>query len=472
MINELKDLESTGLELNIDGKNLQVKVVVGVFTGDNLFLNGIMGFVESFTAHKPCRVCTVDRNEFQKMLIADDKYLRTVETYTSATENINIQQTGIKQNSVLNELKYFHVVTNCCQDIMHDLFEGVLVYDMMLICNGLVREGHMKIDQLNHQIQTFDYGYHDATNKPPVINLAHDVLPFDAGQAWCLMRILGIAVGHLVPEDDPIWHFYNSLRDIVDIILAPSVSDMQLDALPVMICEYMEQHLRLFPSVTIKNKHHHLTHYATLTRRIGPLVRFSCMRFESKHQRSKKLLHVAGNFKNVPKSCAYRHQHDVAFTLLQVRADVDTDLVIGTGSVITLSELQNGFEINSCLGNVGMWSEVYAAKWIELRGIKYKPSVVVHSASDKENLTPSFIEVEHIIIHKNGNSENNVWFVGEKYTAVYFNSHFHSWCVERQVPAQIVSLDARSLVYYTPLIMHTQLYKGDRLSLVSPRYHI
>jgi hypothetical protein len=171
----LKALESDGLKLVVDGKNVQVRVVAGMFTGDNLFLNGIMGFVESFTAHKPCRQCTVHRNEFQMVLMEDKLAVRTIESYNNAVGNIYIQETGIKQKCVLNELKYFHVITNSCQDVMHDVFEGVLVYDLMLICNGLVHSGHMTIHLLNHQIQTFTYGYHDAPNKPPVINLTQEV---------------------------------------------------------------------------------------------------------------------------------------------------------------------------------------------------------------------------------------------------------------------------------------------------------
>jgi hypothetical protein len=107
---------------------------------------------------------------------------------------------------------------------------------------------------LNHGIPTFDYSYHDVTNKPPIFNLAHEVLSLDAGQAWCLMRILGTAVGDLVPADNPIWQFYNSLRDVMDIVLAPTVSKMQLEALSVLISEYLEQHLRLFPNNTLKNE--------------------------------------------------------------------------------------------------------------------------------------------------------------------------------------------------------------------------
>lgn len=471
LVNELKALETTGIKLLVADKTMQVKVIVGVFTADNLFMNSIMGFVESFTAHRPCRECALHRHDFQKIFVEDKSLMRTVESYDCAVENVNVQETGIKQKCVLNELSFFHVVTNCSHDVMHDVFEGILAYDLPLILTALTGAGYFTLQLLNHRVQTFSYGYHDARSKPPTIFLPAEMLPFDASQTWCLMRIMALAVGDLVPEDDTIWQFYLTLRQLMDIVLSPSISEMQVEALSVLVSEYLECHLTLFPHNTIKNKHHHLTHFPSLIRKIGPLIRYSCMRFESKHQRSKKLLHIAGNFKNVLKSCAFRHQHDVAFRLLKARADDDSDIVIGNGSVVTLSELQDGFTVNHCLGNVGMYYECYNAKWVEIRGIKYKPSAVVLCGTENES-TPTFIEVQHILVWHSDSSNRNICFVGDKLNTLYFNSHYHSWCVEKRIPRDVASFNPRTLVYCTPLSVSRQVYRGDRVELVSVRYHV
>ena len=79
---------------------------------------------------------------------------------------------------------------------------------------------------------------------------------------------------------------------------------------------------------------------------------------------------MSGNFKNVPKSCSYRYQHDVAFRLLKSEAYSDCDIIIGPGSTIMLSELNNGAEVNGCLGNIGLFVELYEARWVEVNGIK------------------------------------------------------------------------------------------------------
>jgi hypothetical protein len=91
----------------------------------------------------------------------------------------------------------------------------------------------------------------------------------------------------------------------VDIAVAPSVCFEQSSHLRRGVLEYLELHKLHFPEQSLESKRHYLIHYANFIEKIGPLLRDSCMRFESKHQRSKKLLHVSGNYKNVPKSCAF-----------------------------------------------------------------------------------------------------------------------------------------------------------------------
>ena len=58
LINELKILETHDINLTIEGIETNFKVILSFVTGDNLFLNSILGFVESFSALNPCRQCS------------------------------------------------------------------------------------------------------------------------------------------------------------------------------------------------------------------------------------------------------------------------------------------------------------------------------------------------------------------------------------------------------------------------------
>ena len=50
---------------------------------------------------------------------------------------------------------------------------------------------------------------------------------------------------------------------------------------------------------------------ALLTFRCGPLIRSWCMRYEAKNKYFKKIAGVLGNFKNIQKSVAFRHQRNM-----------------------------------------------------------------------------------------------------------------------------------------------------------------
>jgi len=130
LVDELKSLEINGIDLAVNGLLLNFKVVLSYVTGDNLFLNGLLGFVESFTANHPYRHCTLHRTAFKDFLYESIATVRTIDSVNEAVSNVNVSDTGIKGGCVLNDLKYFNTATNYVQDITHDLLEGVCVYDL------------------------------------------------------------------------------------------------------------------------------------------------------------------------------------------------------------------------------------------------------------------------------------------------------------------------------------------------------
>ena len=467
LVNELKYLESSGIELQINGQLLNCKVVLSAITGDNLFLNGILGYVESFTASHPCRHCCTSRSDFEQTFVEHNAMVRDINSYDAAVKAGCVTETGIKIDCALNELRYFHAAENHIQDIMHDIFEGICAYDLPLISGALIKRKYFDLSALNHRLQTFDYGYHDSSNKIPVISSVDvEMWTFDACQLWCLTRVLSIAVGDLVNESDDVWHFYLNLRNIMDIILVPVVQDDQLNLLTVLVSEYLQKRTELFPDKSLKNKHHHLIHYARLIRKVGPLTRFWCMRFESKHQHSKRILHVAGNFKNALHTLAVRHQYDVAFRLLR-HCDADSNVVVGTGDVVTLNELSDGPSICTTLGNVGMTFELFNANWIEVRGIRYKPGCYVLARVDLD--VPVFMHVVNIFIRSPG---DNIWLYGTKLVTKVFNSHYHAWMVEKQLPAEPMCVSPLQLIYPVPVMVNGVRQHDDDILLVGLRYHV
>ena len=77
-------------------------------------------------------------------------------------------------------------------------------------------------------------------------------------------------------------------------------------------------------------------------------------------------MHISGNFKNVPKSVAIRHQHDMAYHMIRSR-NLDEKAVVGHGSSIILADLWNGKKINEAMGSIGLHFELYHANWVSIK---------------------------------------------------------------------------------------------------------
>lgn len=82
-------------------------------------------------------------------------------------------QHGIKLESPFNDLHYFHV----CQSrlppcLTHDLFEGIVPYDLHLCINDFTEEKKwFTTSYLNRRIAFFQYKGTDACNKPNLVNV-------------------------------------------------------------------------------------------------------------------------------------------------------------------------------------------------------------------------------------------------------------------------------------------------------------
>lgn len=146
LLADLKELEENGIAVSDE---TVVKGTLYCIAGDNLGSHCIGGFCENFSrAEHFCRYCLITRSEFQ----GDDPNVcgpaRTIENYNSAVERIQTEDTqdvveGVKFKSVFNSLKYFNV----CQPglppcLGHDIFEGILSYDLALYLKYFIKKKH------------------------------------------------------------------------------------------------------------------------------------------------------------------------------------------------------------------------------------------------------------------------------------------------------------------------------------------
>ena len=85
--------------------------------------------------------------------------------------------------------------------------------------------------------------------------------------------------------------------------------------LKFLMKEYLELLQSLFPG-SIKPKHHHMVHYATVMRNMGPLWKISSMRFESRNKEGKVTSNSAISRINVCRTTAIKHQLKLAYQFM------------------------------------------------------------------------------------------------------------------------------------------------------------
>ena len=77
---------------------------------------------------------------------------------------------GLQRNSILNSSKYFHIIDGLAPDVMHDILEGSLQYEVKELLKHFIRtEKYFTLDQLNKKIGEFPYVLSDNATRPAMI---------------------------------------------------------------------------------------------------------------------------------------------------------------------------------------------------------------------------------------------------------------------------------------------------------------
>jgi hypothetical protein len=195
LLTELILLENEGIEINIDGTTSKMYFSVALIIGDNLGLHTLLGFTERFRSNYSCRFCKCIRTFTQTQSIECTELLRNENSYASDLEVNNISLTGIKSACIWNRIPSFHVTENYAVDIMHDIFEGVANYDMILILRQFILiDKFFTLATLNSRLKYFDFGV-EMKNKFPLIsedNLKNKTMKMSASEMKCFILYSGL----------------------------------------------------------------------------------------------------------------------------------------------------------------------------------------------------------------------------------------------------------------------------------------
>ena len=381
IVNEIRDMEQNGIQIEARHFKGTVKVGLAQVCGDNLGLNSILGYNESFSGNFSCRICRVRKEVLWEQTVEDPLLLRDKVNYQSDCLLNNPTETGVKRDCSLNKLQFYHVTDNVTTDVMHDILEGVGGLEIKLVLNSLIEQKVMTLEQVNNRLVSFDYGFYDVHNKPSEIKPQDLKYPDGAfrqtaTQTWCLLRLLPLMIGDLVPEGNKHWELLLSLLSCMELIFSPELTQGAIISLKNLIHDHHCLYLELYPDRHLKPKHHFMVHYASTIRTLGPVVHFWSMRFEAKHSFFKQVSHVNCNFRNICKTQAYRHQIMMCYTLLSGQL-FNHNFEVGPGHTDLLGTIDDFEKVKCGFDGIATFTEVYLASWIKYKGTSYRPGMTL-----------------------------------------------------------------------------------------------
>jgi len=319
---------------------------------------------------------------------------------------------------------------------MHDLLEGVMKYDLSFLISYYVLELKLfSLEVLNNRIISFDYGP-DKGSKPCVLKMDHigkNTIRLSASEMMSFVRYFGLLIGDFVPQNEPVWYLYISLRKILDILTSTSFQKECSKLLQTLVAEHNELYLILSKN-NLKPKYHYLLHYHTMMMKFGPLINLWSMRFEAKHRISKISANTSSNRRNICKTLAIKHQLQLNHLFLK-----------GTlGRNIELSPPQSVVDIDVIIKKIKVFTSIelfdslWKYSWINIKDTRYQPKMVLTLYIHEIEL-PAFCLINEIFVY---NNDQVVFFCFELNT-IMFNEHFFAYEVEVDITkSTFVSYDS------------------------------
>jgi hypothetical protein len=308
--------------------------------------------------------------------------------------------------------------------LAHDLFEGVVDWDLTDIISELVAANWFTYESLQRHIRHFQCTGPDMNNKPSEA-VSEKKLSGHAVQNWTLVRLLPFILQDKIQDpSNEYWQLYLLLKKVVEYACSPEFKESDLKDFTELLNKYMTKRSELLKT-QVKPKHHFLMHYPDLIRLLGPLIFLFTLRFESKHQFLKRIAKACKNFINLGFTLSYRHQ----IYLCYLRTGVIYPDGIGPTKICKKHASAYGKEVIDLLKIVGDVSVYY--KSLEIDGIVFKnDSYLMLDGKKKVGQIKAIAAVA-----------SQVWVVLKEYRLSYWSDYG----VYRLEPLELTVLNISSL---------------------------
>ena len=270
--------------------------------------------------------------------------------------------------------------------------------------------------------------------------LKNGYLILTASEMSFLISYFGILIGDLIPDDDPVWDFFLTLFEIIDLINSSVISEDDIAHLKSLIKSHNEQYQELF-NEKLKPKHHIITHYPRVIKTLGPVKYLAGQKFEAFHKRSKQFSSLVTSRVNIIFTLALKLQLDLCFRILSKKGLQD---VIEFGCTIQTVKIKNTTiaKLKNCY--------ICEVSYIKINGKIYKKNYAIFLGVN-ENIDPCFGIIQNIF----KDDSSNAFFVYKMCYTIGLNNSIK--CYEIILPSKN-SVDKNSEInineYIRPLKVH------------------
>lgn len=166
---------------------------------------------------------------------------------------------------------------------MHDVNEGIIPFFLTTFFEYCDKQKIDKKSEIIRLVRDYNYGELNKNIKPSKISFTSANLGQNVSQLNCIMIHLPFIFVQFKSKLHHIWISAQSLLKAMQVIFSGKICEDDINTLSLNI----ELHyicLKEMFGATLIPKHHHVLHYPNAIRKIGPLINYWMMRFESKHQ--------------------------------------------------------------------------------------------------------------------------------------------------------------------------------------------